>query len=385
MPEKAKMASNVLRDARRIVVKVGSSLVTNEGKGLDEGAITEWSRQLAALVHGEGGAKREVIMVSSGAVAEGMKRLGWQQRPKEIHELQAAAAVGQMGLVQMYETKLREQNLGSAQVLLTHADLADRERYLNARVTLLTLLQLGVVPVINENDTVVNDEIKFGDNDTLGALVANLVEADALVILTDQKGLYTADPRKNPDAQFVHEAQAGDLKLEAMAGGAGSGIGKGGMLTKILAAKRAAGSGASTVIAWGREQNVLLRLAAGEAIGTLLVADTHKNQARKQWMMDHLQMHGYVTVDDGAALKLRGEGKSLLPIGMVSVHGEFSRGEVIGVRDPQGTELARGLANYSSAEARRLCRKPSAEFEQLLGYTGEPEMLHRDNMVLTGH
>ena len=384
-PTNSKMASNVLRDARRIVVKVGSSLVTNEGKGLDEGAITEWSRQLAALVHGDDGIKREVIMVSSGAVAEGMKRLGWHQRPKEIHELQAAAAVGQMGLVQMYETKLREQNLGSAQVLLTHADLADRERYLNARVTLLTLLHLGVVPVINENDTVVNDEIKFGDNDTLGALVANLVEADALVILTDQKGLYTADPRKNPDAEFVHEAQAGDLKLEAMAGGAGSGIGKGGMLTKILAAKRANGSGASTVIAWGREKDVLLRLVAGEAIGTLLVADTHKNQARKQWMMDHLQMHGYVAVDAGAAQKLRGEGKSLLPIGMVSVHGEFSRGEVIGVRDPDGTELARGLANYSSAEARRLCRKPSSEFEQLLGYTGEPEMLHRDNMVLTGN
>ena len=379
------MASNVLRDARRIVVKVGSSLVTNEGKGLDEGAITEWSRQLAALVHGDDGIKREVIMVSSGAVAEGMKRLGWHQRPKEIHELQAAAAVGQMGLVQMYETKLREQNLGSAQVLLTHADLADRERYLNARVTLLTLLRLGVVPVINENDTVVNDEIKFGDNDTLGALVANLVEADALVILTDQKGLYTADPRSNPDAQFVHEAQAGDLKLEAMAGGAGSSIGKGGMLTKILAAKRAAGSGASTVIAWGREPNALLRLVAGESIGTLLVADTHKNQARKQWMMDHLQMHGYVTVDAGAARKLLEDGKSLLPIGMVSVSGEFSRGEVIGVRDADGQEIARGLANYSSTEAKRLCRKQSSEFEQLLGYTGEPEMLHRDNMVLTGH
>ena len=379
------MASHVLRDARRIVVKVGSSLVTNEGRGLDETAITEWSRQLAALVRGDGGTKREVIMVSSGAVAEGMKRLGWQQRPKEIHELQAAAAVGQMGLVQMYETKLRAQNLGSAQVLLTHADLADRERYLNARVTLLTLLQLGVVPVINENDTVVNDEIKFGDNDTLGALVANLVEADALVILTDQKGLYTADPRKNPDAQFVHEAQAGDLTLEAMAGGAGSGIGKGGMLTKILAAKRAAGSGASTVIAWGREPDVLLRLAAGEAIGTLLIADTAKNQARKQWMMDHLQMHGYVTVDAGAAHKLLKDGKSLLPIGMCSVSGEFSRGDVIGVRDADGREIARGLANYASAEAKRLCRKPSSEFEQLLGYTGEPEMLHRDNMVLTGH
>ena len=379
------MASNVLRDAHRIVVKVGSSLVTNEGRGLDEAAIEEWSRQLASLVHGEDGSKREVIMVSSGAVAEGMKRLGWATRPKELHELQAAAAVGQMGLVQMYETKLREQNVGSAQVLLTHADLADRERYLNARVTLLTLLQLGVVPVINENDTVVNDEIKFGDNDTLGALVANLVEADALVILTDQKGLYTADPRSNPDAQFVHEAQAGDLALEAMAGGAGSSIGKGGMLTKILAAKRAAGSGASTVIAWGREQDVLLRLTRGEAIGTLLVAPTHKNQARKQWMMDHLQLRGAVTVDEGAARVLRAEGKSLLPIGMTAVEGDFSRGEVIAVRDPQGQELARGLANYASSEARLLCRHASSEIERLLGYTAEPEMVHRDNMVLTTH
>eukprot|EP01030_Chromulinospumella_sphaerica_P015272 gene15272-15073_t len=239
------MVSSVLRDARRIVVKVGSSLVTNEGRGLDEAAIGEWSRQLAALVRGEGGAPREVVMVSSGAIAEGMKRLGWASRPQEIHELQAAAAVGQMGLAQMYETKLREQGMGSAQVLLTHADLADRERYLNARSTLLTLLRLGVVPVINENDTVVTDEIKFGDNDTLGALVANLVEADALVILTDQKGLYTADPRRDPSAQFVHEAKAGDPALEAMAGGAGSSIGKGGMITKILAAKRAAGSAAT--------------------------------------------------------------------------------------------------------------------------------------------
>ena len=376
------MSSRVLQDARRIVVKVGSSLVTNEGRGLDEGAIEEWSRQLAALVHGDDGIRREVIMVSSGAVAEGMKRLGWATRPKEIHELQAAAAVGQMGLVQMYETKLRTYNVGSAQVLLTHADLADRERYLNARSTLLTLLQLGVVPVINENDTVVNDEIKFGDNDTLGALVANLVDADALVILTDQKGLYTADPRSNPDAQFVHEAQAGDVKLEAMAGGAGSSIGKGGMLTKILAAKRAAGSGASTVIAWGREHAVLLRLTRGEPIGTLLIAPTHKNQARKQWMMDHLQLHGAVTIDAGAALKVRDEGKSLLPVGMVAVEGDFSRGDVIAVRDAQGVEIARGLANYSSSEARLLCRHASSEVEQLLGYRGEPEMVHRDNMVV---
>ena len=372
--------AEMLRRARRIVVKVGSSLVTNEGRGLDEAAIGEWCRQLALLVK-DG---REPVMVSSGAIAEGMKRLGWSSRPKEIHELQAAAAVGQMGLVQMYETKLREQGMGSAQVLLTHADLADRERYLNARSTLLTLLALGVVPVINENDTVVNDEIKFGDNDTLGALVANLVEADALVILTDQKGLYTADPRRDPTAQFVHEARAGDLALEDMAGGAGSSIGKGGMITKILAAKRAAGSGASTVIAWGREHDVLLRLASGEPIGTLLVAQTAKTQARKQWMADHLQLRGAVTVDEGAAAKLIREGKSLLPIGMTAVEGDFSRGDVIAVRDPAGGEIARGLANYASAEARLLCRKPSSEFEALLGYTGEAEMVHRDNLVLTG-
>jgi glutamate 5-kinase len=372
-------SSTVVRDARRVVVKVGSSLVTNDGRGLDEVAIGEWCRQIARLIS-DG---REVIMVSSGAIAEGMKRLGWTVRPKAIQELQAAAAVGQMGLAQMYETKLKLNGLGSAQVLLTHADLADRERYLNARSTLLTLLKLGVVPVINENDTVVNDEIKFGDNDTLGALVANLVEADALVILTDQKGLFTADPRKDPGAQFVHEARAGDAALEAMAGGAGSSIGRGGMITKILAAKRAAGSGASTVIAWGREPDALIRLAQGEAIGTLLVAQTQKNQARKQWMADHLQLRGAVVADTGAVAKVRDEGKSLLPIGMVSVDGDFSRGDVIAIRDGQGSEFARGLANYSSSEARLLCRRPSADIEKLLGYAGEPEMLHRDNLVLT--
>jgi len=371
--------STVLRDARRIVVKVGSSLVTNEGRGLDEQAIGEWCRQLSALVR-DG---REVIMVSSGAIAEGMKRLGWTSRPQELHELQAAAAVGQMGLAHMYETKLRENGLPSAQVLLTHADLADRERYLNARSTLLTLLTHGVLPVINENDTVVNDEIKFGDNDTLGALVANLVEADALIILTDQKGLYTADPRRDPSATFVHEARAGDAKLEEMAGGAGSSIGKGGMITKILAAKRAAGSGASTVIAWGREPDALLRLTQGEAIGTLLVAQTQKQQARKQWMADHLQLRGSVTIDDGAVSKLKGDGSSLLPIGMTGVDGDFLRGEVIAILDKQGQEVARGLANYAAAEARLLCRKPSSQMMDLLGYAAEPEMVHRDNLVLS--
>jgi glutamate 5-kinase len=371
--------STVLRDARRIVVKVGSSLVTNEGRGLDEAAIGEWCRQMAIMAK-DG---REVIMVSSGAIAEGMKRLGWATRPQEIHALQAAAAVGQMGLAQMYETKLRENGLGSAQVLLTHADLADRERYLNARSTLLTLLHHKVLPVINENDTVVNDEIKFGDNDTLGALVANLVEADALVILTDQKGLYTADPRKNPAVEFVHEARAGDITLEAMAGGVGSSIGSGGMITKILAAKRAAGSGASTVIAWGREPDALIRLCKGESIGTLLVAQTQKQQARKQWMADHLQLRGAVTVDPGAASKLQTEGKSLLAIGMTHVEGDFSRGDVIAIRDVNGLEIARGLANYASTEARLICRKPSSEFEGLLGYVAESEFVHRDNLILT--
>ena len=367
-----------LRQARRIVVKVGSSLVTNEGRGVDAQAIGNWCRQLAALA--EQG--REVVMVSSGAIAEGMLRLGWRTRPKELHEQQAAAAVGQMGLVQMYETKLREHGLLSAQVLLTHADLADRERYLNARSTLLTLLSLRVIPVINENDTVVNEEIKFGDNDTLGALVANLVEADALVILTDQRGLYSADPRKDPQARFIDEAEAGDPALETMAGGAGSSIGRGGMITKVLAAKRAAGSGASTVIAWGREADVLIRLAAGERIGSALLAGTPKLTARKQWMVDHLQLRGAVVVDEGAEQKLRDEGKSLLPIGVVEVQGDFRRGDVIVVRGTSGRELARGLANYSSAETRLIARKPSTQIEAALGYVNEPELIHRTNLVL---
>jgi glutamate 5-kinase len=367
-----------LTQARRIVVKVGSSLVTDEGRGVDANAIGHWSRQLSAL------ARRglEVVMVSSGAIAEGMKRLGWTSRPKELPELQAAAAVGQMGLAQIWETQLREHGVASAQVLLTHADLADRERYLNARSTLQTLLQLKVVPVINENDTVVTDEIKFGDNDTLGALVANLVDADALVILTDQQGLYEADPRKVPGARFIDRARAGDPALEAMAGGAGSGIGRGGMITKIMAARRAAGSGAHTVIAWGREPDVLLRLAAGESIGTLLEAGTAKQAARKQWMADHLQLRGSVSIDDGAVHKLRREGKSLLPIGVIAVSGEFSRGDVIAVRSTDGAEVARGLANYSAAEARLIARKPSTQIAALLGYANEPELIHRTNLVL---
>jgi glutamate 5-kinase len=378
-PDSAKaLPPGLLATARRIVVKVGSSLVTNEGRGVDRDAIGNWSRQLAALAQ-QG---RELLMVSSGAIAEGMKRLGWTQRPRELNELQAAAAVGQMGLVQMYEAQLSRHGMSSAQVLLTHSDLADRERYLNARSTLLTLLSLKVIPVINENDTVVNDEIKFGDNDTLGALVANLVDADAYVILTDQRGLYASDPRRDPQARFIDEAVAGDPELEVMAGGAGSAIGRGGMLTKVQAARRAAGSGASTVIAWGREPDVLLRLAAGERIGTLLTAGTPKIAARKQWMMDHLQLRGSVLVDDGAAQKLVSEGKSLLPIGMHEVSGDFSRGDVIAVRTAQGVEIARGLANYSATEARLIARRPSAQIGALLGYANEPEMIHRTNLVL---
>lgn len=369
---------SLIQNAKRLIIKVGSSLVTNEGRGLDRVAIAHWARQIAVLR----GMGKEVVLVSSGAIAEGRQRLGFETRPTGVHELQACAAVGQMGLAQIYETSFRAHDLGTAQILLTHADLADRERYLNARSTLLTLLGFGIVPVINENDTVVTDEIKFGDNDTLGALVANLVEADALIILTDQKGLYTADPRKNPDAQFVHDAKAGDLALEAMAGGAGSSLGSGGMLTKILAAKRAARSGAHTVIAWGREEDVLIRLAQGEAIGTQLSSDMAPLAARKQWMMDHLQTSGQLVLDAGAVRKLREEGKSLLAIGVHQVSGDFGRGAVVTCVDEFGAAIAKGLCNYNSGDTRRIMRQPSSAIEQILGFVEEQELIHRDNLVL---
>ena len=369
---------SIIRQAQRVIVKVGSSLVTNEGRGLDHAAIAKWADQIAHLRR----MGKQVVLVSSGAVAEGMLRLGFERRPVAIHELQACAAVGQMGLAQIYETSFRAHDLRTAQVLLTHADLADRERYLNARSTLFTLLELGVVPVINENDTVVTDEIKFGDNDTLGALVANLIEADALIILTDQRGLYTSDPRKNAEATFVHDAKAGDPALEAMAGGAGSGIGSGGMLTKILAARRAASSGAHTVIAWGREDQVLVRLAEGEAIGTQLTAQTAQLTARKQWMADHLKTAGQVTLDAGAVQKLLEAGKSLLPIGVTDVGGDFGRGDVITCVDATGKPIARGMSNYASAEVKRIMRKPSSEIAAILGYVEEVELIHRDNLVL---
>ncbi|MET3116969.1 glutamate 5-kinase [Undibacterium sp. GrIS 1.8] len=369
---------SVIQQAKRLIIKVGSSLVTNDGKGLDHQAIQKWAAQIAELRQ----MGKEVVLVSSGAIAEGRQRLGFDKRPTGIHELQACAAVGQMGLAQIYESSFRAHGIGTAQILLTHADLADRERYLNARSTLFTLLRFGIVSIINENDTVVTDEIKFGDNDTLGALVANLIEGDALIILTDQKGLYTADPRKHPDAQFVHEAKAGDPALEAMAGGAGSSLGSGGMLTKILAAKRGASSGAHTVIAWGREENVLVRLAQGEAIGTQLISQMAPLAARKQWMADHLQTAGQLILDAGAVQKLSREGKSLLPIGVLDVKGEFGRGAVVTCYNEAGQAIARGLSNYTSTEARRIKRHPSTEIAQILGFVEEPELIHRDNMVL---
>ena len=369
---------SVIEASRRIVVKVGSSLVTNEGKGLDAVAISRWGRQIAELR----ALGKQVVMVSSGAIAEGMKRLGWSRRPHEMHELQAAAAVGQMGLAQVYESCFREHGLQTAQVLLTHDDLADRKRYLNARSTLLTLLQLGVVPIINENDTVVTDEIKVGDNDTLGALVANLIDADALIILTDQVGLFTADPRRDPQARLLAQVTAGDPELERMAGGAGSAIGKGGMITKVLAAKRAASGGAHTVVAAGAQPDVLVRLARGESIGTQFMADTPRMAARKQWLADHLQLRGSVRLDAGATKALTRDGKSLLPIGVVEVQGDFERGEVIACLDPQSREVARGLINYSSSETRLIMRKPSADIEGILGFVEEPELIHRDNLVL---
>ncbi len=368
----------VLSRCKRIVVKVGSSLVTNQGAGLDTGAIGAWAKQIAALR--ENGC--EVVLVSSGAIAEGMQRLGWKQRPSAMHELQAAAAVGQMGLVQVYESCFRTHGLRAAQVLLTHPDLANRERYLNARSTLRTLLNLGVIPIINENDTVVTDEIKFGDNDTLGALVANLIEADALFILTDQSGLYNADPRKDANASLIAEAEAGDAKLEAMAGGAGSHIGRGGMITKVLAARRAARSGAHTVIASGHEQDVLPRLLRGENIGTLLIAPRMTLAARKQWLADHLQVGGKIKLDAGAVRALRNEGKSLLPIGVTEISGEFGRGAVVAILDEYGNDIARGLINYNSNEAARISGAPSHEIESILGYVDELELIHRDNLVL---
>ncbi len=368
----------MLATSRRIVIKVGSSLVTNQGRGLDHTALQHWAEQISRLRK----MNKEVVLVSSGAVAEGMQRLNWNVRPTALYELQAAAAVGQMGLVQAYVACFGHHNQKTAQVLLTHGDLSNRERYLNARSTLAALLELDIIPIINENDTVVTDEIRFGDNDTLAALVTNLIEADALVILTDQDGLYTSDPRKNHHATFLSEVSVADPELLEMAGGVGSKVGSGGMLTKVMAAKRAARSGAHTIIASGHEKDVLVRMANGEAIGTRMLATIPVLAARKQWLADYLQVRGAVTLDQGAINALVVDGKSLLSIGVTHVDGEFERGEAVACLTPEGQEVARGLVNYNSVETRKIMGEASTQIAAILGYVDEAELIHRDNLAL---
>lgn len=369
---------DLIPQAKRWVVKIGSALLTNDGKGLDAAAIAGWVAQMAQLRQ-QG---IEVVLVSSGAVAAGMRRLGWNSRPTEIHQLQAAAAVGQMSLVQTYEAEFQRYGLLTAQVLLDHDDLSSRERYLNARSTLKTLIDLGVVPVINENDTVVTDEIRFGDNDTLAALVANLIEADLLVILTDQLGMYDCDPRTNPAASLLSEMAADDARLEHMAGGGGL-LGRGGMITKVRAARVAARSGADTLIVGGRIENAMLRLREGENLGTFLWAQHQPQAARKRWISGQLQTRGTLVLDAGAVKVLREQGKSLLPVGVREVRGNFTRGDMVICVAPDGEEIARGLANYHADEARKIMGKPTAKIVELLGYKGEDELIHRDNLVLS--
>lgn len=368
-----------LGQARRWVVKIGSAMVTDEGRGLDAHAIDAWVAQLAEL-HREG---RDVIIVSSGAVAEGMRRLGWSVRPQALHELQAAAAVGQMGLAQAWEAAFQREGIRTAQILLTHDDVRNRQRYLNARGTLRTLIGLGVIPVVNENDTVAFEEVRFGDNDTLGALVSNLIEAELYVILTDQKGLFDRDPRSNPDAVFISEASAGAPELEDMAGGGSSGaLGRGGMLTKVRAAAKAARSGTSTILAWGREHEVLHRIKRGEALGTLLHADQAPDTARKQWLAVQMQVRGHLHLDAGAVHALCECGKSLLPVGVRGVDGDFQRGELVACLGPDGVEVARGLINYSAADTARIMGKSTSAIEHMVGYVDVRELIHRDDLVL---
>lgn len=362
----------------RWVIKIGSALLTDEGRGLDMTAISSWVEQIAALRQGN----TELVLVSSGAVAEGMKRLNWQERPTEVYKLQAAAAVGQMGMIQAYESCFKRHDVHTAQVLLTHEDLASRERYLNARSTLRTLLGLGVVPVINENDTVATDEIRLGDNDTLAGLVANLVEADLLIILTDQQGLFARDPRVDPTATLIEFGQAGDPELEAMASGKGGKFGRGGMLTKLKAATRAGRSGAATLIVSGRISDVLMKIAAGENLGTLLYSAHAPLAARKQWLASHLKVRGELHLDAGAVTVLQHGGKSLLPIGVTQATGQFTRGDMVACLAPDGTEIARGFINYPLEETQKILRQPSDKIEQILGYVDEPELIHRDNLVL---
>lgn len=367
-----------LAEARRIVVKIGSALLTNDGRGLYAEGLDDWVAQLAAL-RAKG---CEIVLVSSGAVAEGMTRLGWARRPDDLHHLQAAAAVGQMGLVQAYETRFRQHGLQTAQILLGHDDISARDRYLNARNTLLTLLELSVLPIVNENDSVVTDEIRFGDNDTLAALVANLIDADLLLILTDQSGLFSSDPRHNPDAKLVAEADAADPALDVMVGGSAGSLGRGGMMTKLRAARLAARSGADTLIVGGREADILPRALAGEAVGTLLLAKEPPMTARKKWLAGQLRLRGSVRVDAGAARVLRQQGRSLLAVGVTGVSGRFERGDLVSCIDPEGREVARGLVNYRAEEVLKIAGKSSAEIAGVLGYLAEPELIHRDNMVL---
>jgi len=362
----------------RWVVKIGSALLTRDGQGLDRAILAPWVEQIAARRL----AGKDVVLVSSGAVAEGMARLGLSARPKALPELQAAAAIGQMGLVRHYEACFQQHGLHTAQVLLTRDDLADRRRYLNARSTLCTLLGLGVIPVINENDTVATDELRFGDNDTLAALVANLIEAELLILLTDQDGLYDRDPRRDPDARLIGETRVDDPLLDAAAGGSGTAQGTGGMVTKVRAARLAARSGAATVIAPGRGPGVLTCIGAGEVIGTLLTPAQGPEAARKQWLAGQLQARGRLTLDAGAVRALREQGKSLLAVGVKGVHGTFNRGEVVACVDEQWHEVARGLINYDADETARIMGQPSSRFEEILGYLEEKELIHRDNLVL---
>lgn len=368
-----------LKQSKRWVIKIGSALLTNDGQGLNVAELKKWVKQMVRLR--EQGV--EVVIVSSGSVAEGMQRLGWKTRPSALHELQAAAAVGQMGLVQAYESEFAHYDIHTAQILMTHDDLSNRKRYLNVKSTLQTLLSYGVIPVINENDTVVTDEIKFGDNDTLAALTANLIGADVLVILTDQQGLYDDNPRENPNAKLISKAQVSRKDIEAMASPTGGALGKGGMYTKVMAAKRAARSGTATLIASGREADILPRLFAGERQGTLLVPDLEPLTARQQWLAGHLQAKGKVVLDDGAVAMLQNSGKSLLPIGVKSVEGRFQRGEMVVCYNQVGQEVARGLINYPVHEAKKIVGKPSHQIEAILGYVDEESLIHRDNLVLS--
>ena len=369
-----------LSAVRRLVVKVGSSLVTNQGKGLDNAAIADWVAQIAELRSGG----VQVVLVSSGAVAEGRARLGMSERPRTLHALQATAAVGQMGLVRAYENAFAQHGLNTAQVLLTHEDVAERGRYLNARSTLRTLIEWGVVPVVNENDTVSTDEIRLGDNDTLAALVCNLIEAEALVILTDQDGLYTRDPRLEEGTELIHDIAVSDARLESMAGAGMGTLGRGGMRTKLTAARWAARSGASTVIAHGRAERVLNRLLAGEeSLGSMLHADALRVGARKRWIAGQLQARGALHLDEGAVAALSRGGASLLPVGVRAVEGSFSRGDDVRCLAPEGTEVARGLVNYSAAEAQRICGVTTREINERLGYVGEAELIHRDDLALS--